>query len=138
MLTNIDPYKATRLDNIPARFENDAAEQMHPVLLILWIFQYNKERYPQNLKFVKVTQLYKKIVKQNLETTDMSQRTASFQRYWNEWFTTRYINTFKIIIYYMSYNLALENLTQQTHVLYIWQITSKMKLITVIYVEWLC
>ena len=35
MLTNIDPYKATGLDNIPARFENDAAEQMHPVLLIL-------------------------------------------------------------------------------------------------------
>jgi len=38
----------------------------------------------------------------------------------------------------MSYNLALENFTQQTLVLYIWQITSKMKLIKVIYAEWLC
>jgi len=34
--------------------------KLHPVLFVLGIFQYNKERVPQDLKFSKVTPLYKK------------------------------------------------------------------------------
>ena len=82
--TMLRKYMATGLDNIPARFVNDAAEQIAPSITHIVNISIQQGKVPQDLKFAKVTPLYKNVVKQNLEIMDLSLCSASFQKYWNE------------------------------------------------------
>jgi len=59
-LRSIDRYNATGLDNIPARFVNDAAEQISPSITHIGNISIQQGKEPQDLKFAKVTPLYKK------------------------------------------------------------------------------
>ena len=47
MLKSIDRYKATGLDNIPARFENDAADQIASSITHIVNIAIQQGRYPK-------------------------------------------------------------------------------------------
>ena len=60
MLKSIDRYKATGLDNIPARFENDAADQTASSITHIVNIVIQQGKVPQDLIFAKVAPFYKK------------------------------------------------------------------------------
>ena len=60
MLSTLDKSKATGLDNIPARFVSDAAEQITPSIAHIINNSITQGKVPQEWKVAKVTPLYKK------------------------------------------------------------------------------
>ena len=59
MLSNIDKSKATGLDNLPARFASDAAEQMAPSIANIINISICQGILPNELKFARVIPIQK-------------------------------------------------------------------------------
>lgn len=63
MLNKLDRSKATGPDNLPARFENDTAEQLAPSIAHIINISIQVDKVLQDLKFSKVISLYKRGIK---------------------------------------------------------------------------
>ena len=60
MLRNIKPHKATGLDEIPARLLKEAADQLDPILTLIFQASYNQGAVPAAWRQADVVPVFKK------------------------------------------------------------------------------
>ena len=60
LLDNLDPYKSTGLDNIPTQLLKETAQQMAPILTLIFQASLDQGILPSDWKAANVTPVYKK------------------------------------------------------------------------------